>query len=113
MMDPNKRITSEHSMQDAYFQEEPLPTQEYESISIFLHYNNTGLHNFTFFYDLQTKNFSYVKSESANKNILLHQIYEKNGVETLQTRPFPYRKNHADLWNLCIFPNNLAKLHLI
>lgn len=29
MMDPNKRITSEHSMQDAYFQEEPLPTQEY------------------------------------------------------------------------------------
>jgi len=28
-MDPNKRITSEHSMQDAYFQEEPLPTQEY------------------------------------------------------------------------------------
>jgi hypothetical protein len=34
MMDPNKRITSEHSMQDAYFQEEPLPTQEYESIFI-------------------------------------------------------------------------------
>ncbi|XP_063991081.1 cyclin-dependent kinase 8 [Diachasmimorpha longicaudata] len=28
MMDPNKRITSEHSMQDAYFQEEPLPTQD-------------------------------------------------------------------------------------
>jgi len=39
-MDPNKRITSEHSMQDAYFQEEPLPTQEYESISIFLYRNN-------------------------------------------------------------------------
>lgn len=28
MMDPNKRITSEHSMLDAYFQEDPLPTQE-------------------------------------------------------------------------------------
>lgn len=36
MMDPNKRITSEHSMQDAYFQEEPLPTQEYEYVSILL-----------------------------------------------------------------------------
>lgn len=37
MMDPNKRITSEHSMQDAYFQEEPLPTQEYESIFLYLY----------------------------------------------------------------------------
>ena len=27
-MDPNKRITSEQSMQDPYFLEEPLPTQE-------------------------------------------------------------------------------------
>lgn len=49
MMDPNKRITSEHSMQDAYFQEEPLPTQEYESICIFLHCSNIGLQSFIFF----------------------------------------------------------------
>ncbi|XP_018332386.1 cyclin-dependent kinase 8 [Agrilus planipennis] len=28
LMDPNKRITSEQAMQDAYFQEEPLPTQD-------------------------------------------------------------------------------------
>lgn len=28
LMDPNKRITSEHSMSDAYFVEEPLPTQD-------------------------------------------------------------------------------------
>jgi cyclin-dependent kinase 8/11 len=28
LMDPTKRITSEQAMQDAYFQEEPLPTQE-------------------------------------------------------------------------------------
>ena len=29
LMDPTKRITSEQAMQDQYFQEEPLPTQEY------------------------------------------------------------------------------------
>lgn len=29
LMDPNKRITSEQAMQDAYFSEDPLPTQEY------------------------------------------------------------------------------------
>jgi len=28
-MDPTKRITSEQAMQDAYFSEDPLPTQEY------------------------------------------------------------------------------------
>lgn len=28
LMDPNKRITSEHAMQDPYFSEEPLPTQD-------------------------------------------------------------------------------------
>ncbi|KAJ8969649.1 hypothetical protein NQ314_001651 [Rhamnusium bicolor] len=28
LMDPNKRITSEQAMQDPYFQEEPLPTQD-------------------------------------------------------------------------------------
>ncbi|PNF20193.1 Cyclin-dependent kinase 8 [Cryptotermes secundus] len=28
LMDPTKRITSEQAMQDAYFQEEPLPTQD-------------------------------------------------------------------------------------
>ncbi|XP_054272450.1 cyclin-dependent kinase 8 [Macrosteles quadrilineatus] len=28
LMDPNKRITSEQAMQDAYFKEEPLPTQD-------------------------------------------------------------------------------------
>jgi len=28
LMDPNKRITSEQAMQDQYFQEEPLPTQD-------------------------------------------------------------------------------------
>ena len=28
LMDPTKRITSEQAMQDPYFQEEPLPTQE-------------------------------------------------------------------------------------
>lgn len=28
LMDPNKRITSEQAMQDGYFTEEPLPTQE-------------------------------------------------------------------------------------
>ena len=28
VMDPDKRITSEQSMQDEYFKEEPLPTQD-------------------------------------------------------------------------------------
>jgi len=28
LMDPNKRITSEQAMQDSYFQEDPLPTQD-------------------------------------------------------------------------------------
>ncbi|KAG8297989.1 cyclin-dependent protein serine/threonine kinase activity protein [Homalodisca vitripennis] len=28
LMDPNKRITSEQAMQDGYFKEEPLPTQD-------------------------------------------------------------------------------------
>lgn len=28
LMDPNKRITSEQAMQDAYFTEEPLPTSD-------------------------------------------------------------------------------------
>ena len=28
LMDPNKRITSEQAMQDPYFQEDPLPTQD-------------------------------------------------------------------------------------
>lgn len=28
LMDPNKRITSEHAMQDPYFSEDPLPTQD-------------------------------------------------------------------------------------
>lgn len=28
LMDPNKRITSEQAMQDPYFSEEPLPTQD-------------------------------------------------------------------------------------
>merc|ERR1712083_775733 len=28
IMDPTKRITSEQAMQDGYFQEEPLPTQD-------------------------------------------------------------------------------------
>jgi cyclin-dependent kinase 8/11 len=28
LMDPTKRITSDTAMQDQYFQEEPLPTQE-------------------------------------------------------------------------------------
>lgn len=28
LMDPNKRITSEQAMQDAYFSEDPLPTQD-------------------------------------------------------------------------------------
>jgi len=28
LMDPTKRITSDSAMQDTYFQEEPLPTQE-------------------------------------------------------------------------------------
>ncbi|KAL1455876.1 hypothetical protein WDU94_000643 [Cyamophila willieti] len=28
LMDPNKRITSEQAMQDAFFQEDPLPTQD-------------------------------------------------------------------------------------
>lgn len=28
LMDPNKRITSEQAMQDAYFTEDPLPTQD-------------------------------------------------------------------------------------
>lgn len=45
MMDPNKRITSEHSMQDAYFQEEPLPTQEYVFTFALLHVNNLHFYN--------------------------------------------------------------------
>lgn len=28
LMDPNKRITSEQAMQDGYFAEDPLPTQD-------------------------------------------------------------------------------------
>lgn len=28
LMDPNKRITSEQAMQDPYFAEDPLPTQD-------------------------------------------------------------------------------------
>lgn len=28
LMDPNKRITSEQAMQDPYFTEDPLPTQD-------------------------------------------------------------------------------------
>lgn len=28
LMDPNKRITSEQAMQDSYFAEDPLPTQD-------------------------------------------------------------------------------------
>lgn len=28
LMDPNKRITSEQAMQDSYFSEDPLPTQD-------------------------------------------------------------------------------------
>lgn len=32
LMDPTKRITSDQAMQDQYFQEEPLPTQEYDII---------------------------------------------------------------------------------
>lgn len=28
LMDPNKRITSEQAMQDAYFQEDPVPTSD-------------------------------------------------------------------------------------
>lgn len=31
-MDPTKRITSEQSLQDLYFQEDPLPTSEYVSL---------------------------------------------------------------------------------
>lgn len=45
MMDPNKRITSEHSMQDAYFQEEPLPTQEYVLTSTLLRVGNSHCYN--------------------------------------------------------------------
>lgn len=33
-MDPTKRITSEQALQDPYFQEDPLPTLEYVSISL-------------------------------------------------------------------------------
>lgn len=36
LMDPNKRITSEQAMQDAYFQEDPVPTQEFVLQSFFL-----------------------------------------------------------------------------
>ncbi|KAI9578502.1 hypothetical protein GQX74_009076 [Glossina fuscipes] len=46
LMDPNKRITSEQAMQDPYFQEEPLPTQDYVIISALtgshICYDNSG-----------------------------------------------------------------------
>lgn len=40
MMDPNKRITSEHAMQDPYFLEDPLPTPEYV-INVYLNFFHT------------------------------------------------------------------------
>lgn len=70
MMDPNKRITSEHSMQDAYFQEEPLPTQEYESI-------------FLYFYIAMIYIFFQI--------ILLNCIYHEN-LSIFAGCPIPYPK---------------------
>ena len=48
MMDPTKRITSEAAMADPYFQEDPVPTNEYVFFS-FLFLSNAGLVALFFF----------------------------------------------------------------
>lgn len=41
LMDPNKRITSEQAMQDPYFAEDPLPTQDvFAGTHDFLNYSS-------------------------------------------------------------------------
>ena len=61
MMDPTKRITSEAAMADPYFQEDPVPTNEYVFFS-FLFLSNAGLVALFFF---QSSFFSLAVSSPA------------------------------------------------